>query len=193
MATHAKLIRGTPYGKAVRPEGMTIPLGALCSTGRIVENGRQALFRGHATNNHIRVHPEQAHGKDAFGYAFADILNNCAERKQHDEAGKKLLLEASFQVPDLAKDKAVLSDVLFDDCWPCDTQTGIPYPLKKTPRFPIAAPPYIERICYATFDYRAGYTAANHIYAKETVMACRSICHIRVRMKNGTAKPFRVG
>eukprot|EP00873_Tetraselmis_striata_P016370 jgi/Tetstr1/436634/TSEL_025430.t1 len=48
---------------------------------------------------------------------------------------------------------------------------GIPYPLKKTLRFPIAAPPYIERTCYATFNYRAGYTAANHIYAKETVMA----------------------
>eukprot|EP00873_Tetraselmis_striata_P015764 jgi/Tetstr1/436028/TSEL_024907.t1 len=49
--------------------------------------------------------------------------------------------------------------------------TGISYPLKKTPRFPIAAPPFIERICYATFNYRAGYTTANHIYAKETVMA----------------------
>eukprot|EP00873_Tetraselmis_striata_P027909 jgi/Tetstr1/448173/TSEL_035464.t1 len=52
-----------------------------------------------------------------------------------------------------------------------DEDTGIPYPLKKTSRFPIAAPPYIERICYATFNYRAGYTAANHIYATETVLA----------------------
>eukprot|EP00873_Tetraselmis_striata_P009154 jgi/Tetstr1/429418/TSEL_019328.t1 len=70
-----------------------------------------------------------------------------------------------------SQDKAVMSDV-FDDCWPRDTQTGIPYPLKKTPRFPIAAPPYIERICFATFvNYRASYTTANHIYAKETVIA----------------------
>eukprot|EP00873_Tetraselmis_striata_P003910 jgi/Tetstr1/424174/TSEL_014780.t1 len=74
-------------------------------------------------------------------------------------------------VEQLAKDKTVLSDV-FDECWPRDTEAGIPYPLKKTPRFPIAAPPYVERICYATFNYRAGcYTAENHIYAKETVMA----------------------
>eukprot|EP00873_Tetraselmis_striata_P016750 jgi/Tetstr1/437014/TSEL_025774.t1 len=69
-----------------------------------------------------------------------------------------------------AQNKAVLSDV-FDERWPRDTQTGIPYPLKKTPRFPIAAPPYIERICYDTFNYRAGYTTANHIYAEEAVIA----------------------
>eukprot|EP00873_Tetraselmis_striata_P004803 jgi/Tetstr1/425067/TSEL_015531.t1 len=43
--------------------------------------------------------------------------------------------------------------------------------MKKTPRFPIAVPRYIERICYATFNYRAGYSAENHIYAKETVIA----------------------
>eukprot|EP00873_Tetraselmis_striata_P026841 jgi/Tetstr1/447105/TSEL_034543.t1 len=73
---------------------MTIPLGALCSTGRIVEDVRQALFRGQATNNHIRVHPEQPQGGDAFGYAFADIVNNCAEPKQYDVAGKKHMLEA---------------------------------------------------------------------------------------------------
>eukprot|EP00873_Tetraselmis_striata_P016890 jgi/Tetstr1/437154/TSEL_025914.t1 len=42
--------------------------------------------------------------------------------------------------------------------------------MKKTPRFPIAAPPYIERICYATFNYRDGYKTENHIYAKETVL-----------------------
>eukprot|EP00873_Tetraselmis_striata_P027993 jgi/Tetstr1/448257/TSEL_035544.t2 len=70
----------------------------------------------------------------------------------------------------VAHDKAMRSAV-FDECWPRDTQTGIPYPLKKTQRFPIAAPPYIERICYATFNYRAGYTAENHIYAKGTVIA----------------------
>eukprot|EP00873_Tetraselmis_striata_P006293 jgi/Tetstr1/426557/TSEL_001633.t1 len=74
-----------------------------------------------------------------------------------------------FYVAPAPKDKAVLWDV-FDECWPRDTQTGIPYPLKKTPRFCIAAPPYIERICYATFNYRVGYTTANHIYAKETVL-----------------------
>eukprot|EP00873_Tetraselmis_striata_P016064 jgi/Tetstr1/436328/TSEL_025166.t1 len=126
---------------------MTMPLGAMCNTGRIVEDVQHALFRGHATNSHIRVHPEQPHGEDTFGYALADILNNCE-----------------------TKDKAALSDV-FDECWPRDTQTGIPYPLKKTPRFPNAARPYItERIRYATFSYRVGYTAANHIYAKETVM-----------------------
>eukprot|EP00873_Tetraselmis_striata_P005080 jgi/Tetstr1/425344/TSEL_015793.t1 len=113
--------------------------------GRIVEDVRHAPFRGQATNIHIRVHPEQPMGEDAFGYAFADILNNCAEPKQYDAAGKKHMPEAGFQ-------------------------TGIPYPLKKTPRFPIAAPPYIERICYATFNYRAGYTADKHIYAKETVL-----------------------
>eukprot|EP00873_Tetraselmis_striata_P035697 jgi/Tetstr1/455961/TSEL_042742.t1 len=50
-------------------------------------------------------------------------------------------------------------------------ETGIPYPLKKTARFPIAAPPYTERICYVTFKYRAGYTAENHCYAIETVLA----------------------
>eukprot|EP00873_Tetraselmis_striata_P007404 jgi/Tetstr1/427668/TSEL_017793.t1 len=180
---------------------MTIPLGTLCSTGRIVEDVRPAVFRGHATSNHISVHPQQPQGEDAFGYAFADILNNCAKRKQYDDAGKKNMLEAGFQVSDhgfdmstgvknasvdcpshaltsrgpestlKAHDKAVLSDV-FDDCWPRDTQTGIPYDLmKKTPRFLIAASPYIERICYAIFNYRAGYTAANHIFTKEIVMA----------------------
>eukprot|EP00873_Tetraselmis_striata_P021930 jgi/Tetstr1/442194/TSEL_030344.t1 len=70
----------------------------------------------------------------------------------------------------IAQDKAVLSAV-FDECWPRDTQTGIPYPLKKTSRFSIAAPPYTERICYATFNYRAGYTAENNRYAKQTVIA----------------------
>eukprot|EP00873_Tetraselmis_striata_P019358 jgi/Tetstr1/439622/TSEL_028044.t1 len=74
MATYAKLIPCTPYGKVVRPEGMTIPLGALCSTGGIVDDVRHALFRGQATNGHIRVQPEQPHGEDAFGYAFADLL-----------------------------------------------------------------------------------------------------------------------
>eukprot|EP00873_Tetraselmis_striata_P044704 jgi/Tetstr1/464968/TSEL_009701.t1 len=69
-----------------------------------------------------------------------------------------------------AKDKAVLSAV-FDECWPRDNQTEIPYPLKKTHRFPIAAPPYTERICYTTFNYRAGYTADNVVYAKEAVIA----------------------
>eukprot|EP00873_Tetraselmis_striata_P026718 jgi/Tetstr1/446982/TSEL_034440.t1 len=131
MATHAKLIPGTPYGRAVRPEGMTTPV-------------------------------EQPQGEDAFGKAFADILNGRAKPKQYDKADKKHLLEA-------AKDKAVLSDV-FDECWPRDTQTGTPYPVKKTTMLPIAAPPYIERICNATFNYRAGYTADNHIYAKETVL-----------------------
>eukprot|EP00873_Tetraselmis_striata_P002645 jgi/Tetstr1/422909/TSEL_013690.t1 len=62
-----------------------------------------------------------------------------------------------------AEDKALLSAVF-------DTETGIPYPV-KTPRFPIAAPPYTERIRYATFNFRAGYTAENHCYAKETVIA----------------------
>eukprot|EP00873_Tetraselmis_striata_P021519 jgi/Tetstr1/441783/TSEL_030000.t1 len=135
----------------------------VIGTGCIVEDVRQALFRGQATNSHIRVHPEQPQGEDAFGYAFADILNNCAEPKQYDVAGKKHLLEA-------AKDKAVLSAVL-DECWPCDTQTAIPYPLKKTHRFSIAAPPYTERICYTTFNYCAGYTADNVVYAKEAVFA----------------------
>eukprot|EP00873_Tetraselmis_striata_P003220 jgi/Tetstr1/423484/TSEL_014163.t1 len=37
--------------------------------------------------------------------------------------------------------------------------------------FPIAAPPYTERICYTTFNYRAGYTADNVVYAKEAVIA----------------------
>eukprot|EP00873_Tetraselmis_striata_P007659 jgi/Tetstr1/427923/TSEL_017998.t1 len=69
-----------------------------------------------------------------------------------------------------AKDKAVLSAV-FDECWPRDNQTGMPYPIKKTHRFPIAAPPYTERICYTTFNYRAGYTADNIVYAKEAVIA----------------------
>eukprot|EP00873_Tetraselmis_striata_P004044 jgi/Tetstr1/424308/TSEL_014875.t1 len=68
-----------------------------------------------------------------------------------------------------AKDKAVLSAV-FGECWPRDTRTGIPYPLKKTHRFPIAAPPYTERICYTSF-YRAGYTTDNVVYAKEAVIA----------------------
>eukprot|EP00873_Tetraselmis_striata_P000178 jgi/Tetstr1/420442/TSEL_011555.t1 len=80
---------------------MTIPLGALCSTGRIVEDVRQTLLvRGHATNSHIRVHLEQPKDEDTFGYALAEILNNCAERKQYDEAGKKNLLEAGFRVSD---------------------------------------------------------------------------------------------
>eukprot|EP00873_Tetraselmis_striata_P039351 jgi/Tetstr1/459615/TSEL_004978.t1 len=69
-----------------------------------------------------------------------------------------------------AEDKAVLS-AAFDECLPRDTRTGIPYPLKKTPRFSIAAPLLTERICYATFNFRAGYTIAeNDCYAiiKET-------------------------
>eukprot|EP00873_Tetraselmis_striata_P009913 jgi/Tetstr1/430177/TSEL_020008.t1 len=134
------------------------------------------MFRGQATNIHIRVHPKQPHGEHAFGYAFADILN---QTRCDMGTGVK---NASVDVPSLAvskipgrestlkaTDKALLSDV-FDECWSCDTQTRIPYPLKKTPRFPIAASPYVERICYATFNYRAGYTTANHIYAKETVL-----------------------
>eukprot|EP00873_Tetraselmis_striata_P043062 jgi/Tetstr1/463326/TSEL_008250.t1 len=129
---------------------MTIPLGALCSTGRIVEDVRHALFRGQATNSHIRVHPEQPQGEDAFGYAFADIMNNCAEPKQYDVAGKKHLLEAGFQVSDSDED---------------------PLPSEEDEEVSRAAPPYIERICYTTFNYRAGYTADNHVYAKETIMA----------------------
>eukprot|EP00873_Tetraselmis_striata_P019538 jgi/Tetstr1/439802/TSEL_028214.t1 len=137
-----------------------VPHGALCSTGRIVEDVRHALFRGHATNNNIRVHHEQPKGEDAFGYAFADILNNCSQRKQYDEAGKELLLEAGFQVSDSGVVTMHFS-----------LRGSLTLSMKKTPGFPIAAPPYIERICYATFNYyRAGYTAANHIYAKETVI-----------------------
>eukprot|EP00873_Tetraselmis_striata_P018960 jgi/Tetstr1/439224/TSEL_027666.t1 len=49
----------------------------------------KALFRSQATNNHIRVHPEQPQGEDAFGYALADILNNFIERKHYDEAGEE--------------------------------------------------------------------------------------------------------
>eukprot|EP00873_Tetraselmis_striata_P019373 jgi/Tetstr1/439637/TSEL_028059.t1 len=94
----------------------------MCNTGRIVEDVRQALFRGHATEIHIRVHPEQPQGDDAFGYAFADMLNNCAEPKQYDAAGKKH-----------PEDKVVLLMSL-TDVWPRDTQTGSPYPLKKTQR-----------------------------------------------------------
>eukprot|EP00873_Tetraselmis_striata_P040879 jgi/Tetstr1/461143/TSEL_006281.t1 len=75
--------------------------------------------------------------------------------------GRQYVLEARIKFR--LEDKAVLSDV-FDECWPRDTQTGIPYTLKKTQRFPIAAPPYIERICYAIFNYRVGYTADNHVY-----------------------------
>eukprot|EP00873_Tetraselmis_striata_P035666 jgi/Tetstr1/455930/TSEL_042711.t1 len=71
-----------------------------------------------------------------------------------------------------AQDKAVRSDV-FDDCSPRDTQRGIPcYPSEEDAEVShIVAPPYIERICYATFNYRAGYTTAKYIYAKETVIA----------------------
>eukprot|EP00873_Tetraselmis_striata_P025605 jgi/Tetstr1/445869/TSEL_033508.t1 len=137
MATHAKLIPGTPYGKAVRPEGMTIPLGSDMGTS--------------AKN------------------ATVDVPSLAVSTSQGRESTLK------------TKDKAVLSDV-FDECWPRDTQTGIPYPLKKTPRFPIAAPPYIERIAYATFNYRAGYTADNHIYAKEAVLTAFREC---------TLSPFR--
>eukprot|EP00873_Tetraselmis_striata_P028112 jgi/Tetstr1/448376/TSEL_035658.t1 len=112
---------------------------ALANTGRIVEDVRRALFRGQATKNHIRVHREQPQSEDAFGYAFADILNNCADPNQYDASGKKHLIEggsdmgtgvknASVDVPSLAvstsqgrestlkaKDKAVLSDV-FAEC-----------------------------------------------------------------------------
>eukprot|EP00873_Tetraselmis_striata_P027709 jgi/Tetstr1/447973/TSEL_035277.t1 len=161
MATHANLIPSTPYGKALRLGGMTIPLCALCSTGRIVEDVRHALFRGHAINSHIHVHPEQPSAEDAFGSALVDIMNNCAERKHYDEAGKKHLLEAgsgmgtcfknapvdgpsqtltsrgqesTLNVALAAQDNAVLSGI-FDECRPRDsTQTGIPYSLKKTPR-----------------------------------------------------------
>eukprot|EP00873_Tetraselmis_striata_P006634 jgi/Tetstr1/426898/TSEL_017111.t1 len=48
----------------------------------------------------------------------------------------------------------------------------MPYTLKKTPRFSIATPPpYTERICYATFNFRANSTTENHCYATETVIA----------------------
>eukprot|EP00873_Tetraselmis_striata_P007078 jgi/Tetstr1/427342/TSEL_017509.t1 len=81
-----------------------------------------------------------------------------------------------------AKDKAVLL-VVFDECWPRDTRTGVPYPLKKTHMFPIAAPPYNERICYITCNYRAGYTADNVIYAKEAVIAAfREYTHCEIQM-----------
>eukprot|EP00873_Tetraselmis_striata_P041862 jgi/Tetstr1/462126/TSEL_007194.t1 len=137
-------------------------------------------------------------------------MNNNDEPKQYDAASKKHLLEAgndmgtsvknaSVDVPSLAvttsqgrestmkaKDKAVLTDV-FDECWPRDIQTGIPYPLKKTPRFRIAAPLYIERIFYATFNYRARYTADNHIYAKETVL---TNVHLVMYMKQGNVRNY---
>eukprot|EP00873_Tetraselmis_striata_P017301 jgi/Tetstr1/437565/TSEL_026237.t1 len=196
---------------------MTIPLGAMCNTGRIVEDVRQALFRGHATEIHIRVHPEQPQGDDAFGYAFADMLNNCAEPKQYDAAGKKHLREARFQVSDSgvvmlyftscvpdamraqilnpapeaaptpdptgsdtgtgvknapvdAEDKVVLLDV-FDGCLAARHSDGDPLPSEEDAEVSHRRAPYIERICYTTFNYRAGYTADNHVYAKETVMA----------------------
>eukprot|EP00873_Tetraselmis_striata_P029943 jgi/Tetstr1/450207/TSEL_037246.t1 len=178
----------------------------MCSKGRILEGMRLALFRGRATYCHIRVHPAQPRGEDAFDFALlVDITDNYTERKQNDEAGKKHMRHAAPEAPpstppfagsDMgngvknasvegpchtptrqglestlkAEDKAVLSAVCYE-CWPRDTQTGIPNPLKKTPRFPIAAPPYTERICYATFNFRAGYTAETHFYDKETVIA----------------------
>eukprot|EP00873_Tetraselmis_striata_P019361 jgi/Tetstr1/439625/TSEL_028047.t1 len=74
----------------------------------------------------------------------------------------------SYTTPE---DKAVRSDV-FDECWPRDTQPGIPYPLKKMQRFHMAAPRTSSGyVTYTTFNYRAGYTADNHVYTKETVMA----------------------
>eukprot|EP00873_Tetraselmis_striata_P025861 jgi/Tetstr1/446125/TSEL_033725.t1 len=90
---------------------MTTPLGALCSMGRIVEDVRRALFRGQATNNHIRVHTEQPQGEDVFGYAFADILNNYAERKQYYEAGQKHMLWADLRPVPTFDGKPIVSSV----------------------------------------------------------------------------------
>eukprot|EP00873_Tetraselmis_striata_P020554 jgi/Tetstr1/440818/TSEL_029125.t1 len=128
MANHAKLIPGNPYGKVVRPGGMTILIGALCNTGRVVKDVRHAPLRGHATNIHIRVHPEQPEGEDAFGYALADKLNN----RSSAEAARQSREEGPALGRFLALDKAVVSAV-FDECWPRDTQMWIPYPLKKMP------------------------------------------------------------
>eukprot|EP00873_Tetraselmis_striata_P005458 jgi/Tetstr1/425722/TSEL_016142.t1 len=69
---------------------MAIPLGALCSTGRTVEDVQWALFRGHATNNHICVHPEQPQGEGAFGYAFADNCERTTLRHALQAIARKL-------------------------------------------------------------------------------------------------------
>eukprot|EP00873_Tetraselmis_striata_P043160 jgi/Tetstr1/463424/TSEL_000728.t1 len=46
--------------------------------------------------------------EDTFGYAFADILNNCAERKQCNEAGtKKHMLEAGSDMGTGVKNASV--------------------------------------------------------------------------------------
>eukprot|EP00873_Tetraselmis_striata_P002455 jgi/Tetstr1/422719/TSEL_013516.t1 len=61
--------------------------------------GTQRLFHGRrATKFHIRVHPKQPLGEDAFGFASADIMDIGIERKQYNEAGKKNPLAAGFQV-----------------------------------------------------------------------------------------------
>eukprot|EP00873_Tetraselmis_striata_P008113 jgi/Tetstr1/428377/TSEL_018411.t1 len=72
------------YGKKAALSVAIAPVG----TDRILEDVLQAMFHGQATNSNIRVHPSQPHGRDAIGYALADILDNCTERKHYDEAGK---------------------------------------------------------------------------------------------------------
>eukprot|EP00873_Tetraselmis_striata_P008691 jgi/Tetstr1/428955/TSEL_018930.t1 len=71
--------------------------------------------------------------------AIQDFTPHLARARNHTEAIDKAFrfrlafLRRLNEVKRVhAKDEAVLSDV-FDEFWPRDTQTGIPYPLEKTP------------------------------------------------------------
>eukprot|EP00873_Tetraselmis_striata_P039208 jgi/Tetstr1/459472/TSEL_004839.t1 len=113
---------------------------------------------GHATNNHIRVHPEQPQGEDAFGYAVADIPNTYAERKQYDEAGSDMgngVRNASVDGPSHTLKTRGLESTLKEDAEVSHRR----------------APVHRADLLRYAFNYRAGYTAENHFYAKETVIA----------------------
>eukprot|EP00873_Tetraselmis_striata_P006705 jgi/Tetstr1/426969/TSEL_017182.t1 len=100
------------------------------------------------------------HDNDVYVGEGLYFLESKAPLRPNLRKGHDAFPVALKHIEENSKDKAVLS-VVFDECWPRDTQTGIPYPPKKTHRFPIAAPPCTERICYTTFNYLDGYPADN--------------------------------
>eukprot|EP00873_Tetraselmis_striata_P010697 jgi/Tetstr1/430961/TSEL_020716.t1 len=91
-------------------------------------------------------------------------------RLPSDAKGLNLVV---IDVSDATHDASGSGEVFNEDGTMIRKKWGIPcYPSEEDAEVShIVAPPYIERICYATFNYRAGYTTAKHIYAKETVIA----------------------
>eukprot|EP00873_Tetraselmis_striata_P009175 jgi/Tetstr1/429439/TSEL_019349.t1 len=127
------------------------------------ETRRHVVFK-HKTWDVQWVPTDDEYGKQAI------LRDRRAEVEQHDNhvyVGEVLyLLPGGSDMSTCVKNASV--DVPSIPCCQYDPKSTLSR--STTLRFPIAAPPYIERICYATSNYRARYPADNHIYAHETVL-----------------------